>query len=290
MRVVLSQFPASRRFRRARDAVGEAELFAQTGQAGRWPPLPPEVRAGADGIIHFPPNTNVDGSPEEYPNCAALSAPASASTTSTSRPGAGAASRLQRAGLRHLRGRRPRIALMLALDAGHRDLSRRHQDRSRRGLDACGAPVVAAAARRGLRHRRPRPHRARPPRPGPAASACGSPSTIPISSGMEIAVGAQRCATLDDYRGLRRPQRPCASTRRRAASSAPARSPQAKPRPRPDQHRARLDRRPRRAFDALKRGRVAAAGLDVLPREPADPDASADRRLASGASRGSRDG
>ena len=43
--------------------------WGRSAPGSRWPP---DVRASADGIIHFPPNTTVDGDPDEYPNVRGL--------------------------------------------------------------------------------------------------------------------------------------------------------------------------------------------------------------------------
>ena len=65
MRILLSHFvhPEDELEREA--ANGEAEIIAQMGPIGAWQPLASDVRASADGIIHFPPNTTVDGDPDD---------------------------------------------------------------------------------------------------------------------------------------------------------------------------------------------------------------------------------
>ena len=67
MRIVLSQFVhPNNDIERAALPHG-AEMFVQARSSGKWEPLPPEIRATAEGIVHFPPGTSVDGSPEDYP-------------------------------------------------------------------------------------------------------------------------------------------------------------------------------------------------------------------------------
>ena len=72
MRILLSQFRhADDRLERETIDAG-VDLVVQTARDGAWIPIPPEVRKTIDGIIHSPPNTDVDGSPADYPNVRAL--------------------------------------------------------------------------------------------------------------------------------------------------------------------------------------------------------------------------
>ena len=185
MRIAAVAFRSSRRRARARGArAARRNSFAQNGPVGAWQPLPPDVRAAADGIIHFPPNTTVDGDPGRVSErCAASCARGVGfDNIDLAAWGGRGVAGVQRARLRHVRGRRPRHCA----DAGPRA---RH---ARPIMTPCGpdpaagwrhaaAPVGAAAcatrcsassasAASGLRRRT-----------APAASACGSRSTIPTS-------------------------------------------------------------------------------------------------------------
>jgi lactate dehydrogenase-like 2-hydroxyacid dehydrogenase len=72
MRILLSQFrhPDDRL---EREVTGSGvELIVQTARDGAWIPIPAEVRQTIDGIIHSPPNTDVDGAPADYPKVRAV--------------------------------------------------------------------------------------------------------------------------------------------------------------------------------------------------------------------------
>jgi D-3-phosphoglycerate dehydrogenase/C-terminal binding protein len=70
MRILLSHFPHGEDgFERA-VAGDRAELIVQTRDAARaGQTVPDAVRAGVDGIVHYPADTAVDGGPAAYPRC-----------------------------------------------------------------------------------------------------------------------------------------------------------------------------------------------------------------------------
>jgi lactate dehydrogenase-like 2-hydroxyacid dehydrogenase len=235
--------------------------------------VPPEVRASADAILHFPANTNVDGSPGDYPRVRAvlrsgvgfdkldLAAWGRQGVAVFNVPDYGTSEVADHA-----------IALMLALTRG----TATYQDAIRTDPQAGWVQAAAPAVRRlrdavfgivGLG------------RIGLAASfrARGFGMRIAffdpyLPSGMEIAVGAHRCASLGelmalaDVLSIHAP----ANDETEGLVGATAFS-QAKP-------GLVLINTARGSvvnldalFVALRDGRVMAAGLDVLPKEPADP-------------------
>jgi D-3-phosphoglycerate dehydrogenase/C-terminal binding protein len=251
---------------------GRAELYVQPAKTAARNPLPQEIRARADAIIHFHSGTSPDGSPEDYPRVRALL-----------RSGVGY-DKLDLAGW----GARGvpvfnvpdygtsevadhAIALMLSLARG----TATYNDAIRAAPVENWRPLMAPVVRRlrgqafgvvGLG------------RIGLAAALRARGFGLEIGffdpylpSGMEIAVGAKRCKSLDelmatsDIVSIHAP-----STEETRGLVGRAALEQAKP-------GMVLVNTARGAIvdldalhDGLKSGRIAAAGLDVLPTEPAD--------------------
>ena len=121
---------------------------------------------------------------------------------------------LQRAGLRHHRGRRPRDGARPVAAPRHRCCTTRRsgRPRPRRGAHVRD-PLIQRIGRADLRHRRPRPHRH-----GGRAAGQGVPfprrrSTTPICrTASSSALGIDRAATLEDLlRADRHAVDPCAA-------------------------------------------------------------------------------
>ena len=226
-----------------------------------------------DGIIHSPPGTDVDGSPAEYPNVRALvragvgfdglnlEAWGRNGTAVFNVPDYGTSEVADHA-----------IALMLALTRGVIT----YHDAIRADPATGWTQGIAPAVRRlrdavfgvvGLG------------RIGLAAATRARAFGMRIAfhdpylpSGMEIAVGAQRCASLHELMAISdvvSVHAPANEETRGLIGAASVGACQA--RSRPDQHGARLDRRSRRASrcpeDAADHGRGAGRPAD----EPADP-------------------
>jgi lactate dehydrogenase-like 2-hydroxyacid dehydrogenase len=272
-RILLSHFVHSDDALERQTANGEADLILQPLNEGTWHPLPQEARESADAIIHFPPNTNVDGSPGDYPRARALvrsgvgfdaldlAAWGRAGIAVFNVPDYGTSEVADHA-----------IALMLALTRGTATYHDALRSDLSRGWNHAAAPAVrrlrdAVFGILGLG------------RIGLAAAnrARGFGMRIAffdpyLSSGMEIAVGAQRCSSLeqlmsvsdvlsvhapanDETRGLigvtalaaAKPGLVLVNTARGSIVDLDA------------------------LYDALQSERTLAAGLDVLPNEPADP-------------------
>ena len=273
MRILLSQFrhPDDSL---ERQAVGSGvELIVQTPTEGGWTPLPAELRQTIDGIIHSPPNTDVDGSPEDYPRVRALvragvgfdgldiEAWGRHGTAVFNVPDYGTSEVADHA-----------IGLMLALTRGITAYHDAIKADPAKGWTHGVAPVVRrlrdatfgilGLGRIGL---------------GAATRARAFGMQIAfydpyLPSGMEIAVGARRCASLQelmaisDVVSLHAP----ATEETRGLIGAEALA-WAKP-------GLVLINTARGSLvdldalhDALKVGRIGAAGLDVLATEPADP-------------------
>jgi lactate dehydrogenase-like 2-hydroxyacid dehydrogenase len=273
MRILLSRFrhPDDRL---ERETVGsEGELIVQSANDGAWSVLPMDVRASIDGIIHSPPGTDVDGFPSEYPNAQALvragvgydgldlEAWGRNGTAVFNVPDYGTSEVADHA-----------IGLMLALTRGVIT----YNDAIRADPATGWMQGIAPAVRRlrdavfgivGLG------------RIGLATSIRARSFGMRIAfydpylpSGMEIAVGAQRCASLheliaiSDVVSIHAPS--SEETRGLVGATALAHA-------KPDLvliNTARgsivdLDA----LHDVLRTRRIMAAGLDVLPTEPADP-------------------
>jgi D-3-phosphoglycerate dehydrogenase/C-terminal binding protein len=273
MRILLSHFVHPDVSLEQEAARGAAELIVQPGGNGTWEPVPPEVRASADAILHFPANTNVDGSPGDYPRVRAVLRSGvgfdKLDLTAWGRQGV-AVFNVPDYGTSEVADHA--IALMLALTRG----TATYHDAIRADPQAGWVQAAAPAVRRlrdavfgivGLG------------RIGLAAAlrARGFGMRIAfydpyLPSGMEIAVGAQRCASLadlmriSDVLSVHAP----ANEETRGLIGAAALA-EAKP-------GLVLVNTARGAIvdldalhEALHRNRILAAGLDVLPREPADP-------------------
>lgn len=272
MRILLSHFVHPEDALEREAANGEAEIIAQMGPIGAWQPLGADVRASADGIIHFPPNTTVDGDPDEYLNLRGLvrcgvgfdnidlATWGGKGVAVFNVPDYGTSEVADHA-----------IALMLALARGTSTYHDAIRSDPAAGWNHKAAPAVrrlrdavfgvVGLGRIGLAAA----NRAK----GFGMRVAFYDPYLPF--GMEIAVGAQRCASLEnlmavaDVLSVHAPANE--ETRdligRDALESAKpglilvntARG-----------SIVNLDA----LFAALKSGRVAAAGLDVLPREPAD--------------------
>ncbi|MBZ6078459.1 C-terminal binding protein [Microvirga puerhi] len=72
MRILLSQFRHTDDRLERRTIGSDDALIVQSANAGARSIVPMDVRASIDGIIHSPPGTDVDGLPSEYPNARAL--------------------------------------------------------------------------------------------------------------------------------------------------------------------------------------------------------------------------
>jgi D-3-phosphoglycerate dehydrogenase/C-terminal binding protein len=273
MRILLSHFVHPDDSLEREAAGGRAELIVQPLTGGTWAPLPPDVKASADAIIHFPPNTTVDGSSRDYVGVRALvrsgvgfdaidlAAWGEAGVAVFNVPDYGTSEVADHT-----------IALMLALTRGtatYHDALRLDPER---GWNHLNAPVVrrlrdavfgiVGLGRIGL---------------ATATRARGFGMRIAffdpyLPSGMEIAVGAHRSSSLtelmavsdvlsvhapanEETRGLigvaefahAKPGMVLVNTARGSIVDLDA------------------------LHSALRENRILAAGLDVLPKEPADP-------------------
>jgi lactate dehydrogenase-like 2-hydroxyacid dehydrogenase len=273
MRIVLSQFVhPNNDIERAALPHG-AEMFVQARSSGKWEPLPPEIRATAEGIVHFPPGTSVDGSPEDYPILGAIV-----------RCGVGFDS-LDLASWGH-RGvavfnvpdygtsevADHAIALMLALTRGTATYHERLRTDPVAGWSHLAAPAVrrlrdavfgiVGLGRIGLAA-------ALRARSFGMRLACYDPY---LPSGMEIAAGAQRCRSLEDLMAISDVVSVHAPASEATIGLIGARAFAAAKQGLILVNTARgglvdLDA----LHDALKSGRLAGAALDVLPTEPPDP-------------------
>jgi len=273
MRILLSQFrhPDDRL---ERDVVGSGvDLVVQTMRDGAWIPVPAEIRETIDGIIHSPPNTDVDGSPTDFPNVRALvragvgfdgvdiKAWGRNGTAVFNVPDYGTSEVADHA-----------IGLMLALTRGVITYHDAIRTNPAKGWAHGIAPVVrrlrdavfgvVGLGRIGL---------------GAATRARAFGMQIAfhdpyLPSGMEIAVGARRCSslrelmTISDVISVHAP----ATEETHGLIGAEALA-HAKP-------ELVLINTARGSivdlealYQALKARRIWAAGLDVLPNEPADP-------------------
>jgi lactate dehydrogenase-like 2-hydroxyacid dehydrogenase len=273
MRVLLSHFVHGDESLE-REAAGDAELVVQRGVPGAWAPIPLDVRGSVDGMIHFPPNTNVDGSPREYGRLRALvrsgvgfdaldlAAWGAQGVAVFNVPDYGTSEVADHA-----------IALMLALTRGTATYHDAIRSDPAAGWSHAAAPAVrrlrdavfgiVGLGRIGLAAAL----RAR----GFGMQLAFFDPYLPL--GMEIAVGARRCSSLQELIGIAdvlsvhcpaneetrgligrtvlaaaKPGSVLINTARGSIVDLDA------------------------VYDALKEGRLGAAGLDVLPREPADPN------------------
>lgn len=248
-------------------------LHVQHAKTAAQNPIPKELRAKADAVIHFYANTNIDGSPDEYTNVRAvmrsgvgfdnldIKAWGARGVPVFNVPDYGTSEVADHA-----------IALMLSLTRGTATYNEAIRDDPAANWRHAKAPVVrrlrdltfgvVGLGRIGLAA-------------ALRARAFGMQLAVYdpfLPSGTEIAVGAKRYRTLEDLmatsdvvsihapsseetRGLVNAKALAASkpglilinTARGAVVDLDA------------------------LHDAMKSGKVAAAGLDVLPKEPADP-------------------
>lgn len=273
MRIVLSHFVHPDDSLERAVLKGQGDLFVQAGPIGAWEPLPQEVRATAEGVIHYPPNTTLDGSPDDYPRLRALvrcgvgfdaidlAAWGRHGVAVFNVPDYGTSEVADHA-----------IALMLALTRGTSTYHDGLRSDPGVGWNHRAAPVVrrlrdatfgvVGLGRIGL---------------AAALRARGFGMQIAfydpyLPSGMEIAVGARRCRTIEELMG--------------ASDVVSLHAPAS------DETRGMIGADALRAarpglvlvntargslvdldalHDAMKAGHVAGAALDVLPTEPADP-------------------
>jgi D-3-phosphoglycerate dehydrogenase/C-terminal binding protein len=273
MLVVLSQFPHPDDRLERRVALGRCELYVQRVEKAATEPIPKSVHMRADAIVHYPAGTTIEGKPSDWPNVRAVL-----------RSGVGfdridikawgrngvAAFNVPDYGTSEVADHA--LALMLALTRGtasYHDLLRAEPIRN---WHHSKAPVVrrlrgATFGVIGLG------------RIGLAAATRARGFGLEIvffdpflPSGMEIAVGARRMKTLGDLMAasdivsVHAPSSPETVGLVDAAAFGRAKKGMV------------LINTARGAIvdldalhDALRSGRVAAAGLDVLPNEPADP-------------------
>lgn len=273
MLLVLSQFPHGDPGLERRAAKGRCELHIQTMAEAAKTPIPAPVRQRADAIVHYPAGTRIEGRPADWPKVRAVL-----------RSGVGydlidlrgwgrrgvAAFNVPDYGTSEVADHA--IALMLALTRG----TATYHDALRADPSANWSHAKAPAVRRlrgavfgvaGLG------------RIGTAAALRARGFGMEIAffdpylpSGMEIALGARRMGSLGelmertDVLSVHAPSAP--ETAGMIGAEAFARAKKG----------LILINTARGAIvdldalhDALRAGRVAAAGLDVLPREPADP-------------------
>jgi D-3-phosphoglycerate dehydrogenase/C-terminal binding protein len=273
MRILLSHFVHPDEALELEAAGREAELIVQPLANGTWDPVPADVRANADAIIHFPPNTEVDGSPRDYPRVRALVRSGvgfdAIDLAAWGRQGV-AVFNVPDYGTSEVADHA--IALMLALTRGTATYHDALRTDPVRGWSHLAAPAVrrlreavfgvVGMGRIGL---------------AAATRARGFGMRIAffdpyLASGMEIAVGAHRCSTLAELMGMsdvlsvHAPANDETNGLLDAAALSQAR---------PGMvliNTARgsivdLDA----LHEALRENRILAAGLDVLPKEPADP-------------------
>ena len=69
MLLVLSQYSPEDTALEQRIAKGRAELFIQPASTAAVHPLPPAIRRRADAIVHVASTTFIDGTPGDYPRC-----------------------------------------------------------------------------------------------------------------------------------------------------------------------------------------------------------------------------
>lgn len=253
---------------------GKGQIHLQHAKTAAANPIPAEVRANADAVLHFFANTNIDGSPAEYPKVRAvlrsgvgfdnldLKAWGARGVPVFNVPDYGTSEVADHA-----------IALMLSLTRGTATYNEAIRTHGAAAWRHASAPVVkrlrgsvfgvVGLGRIGL---------------AAALRARGFGMEIAfydpyLPSGMEIAVGARRCRTLEELMAMSdvvSVHAPSSESTRglvNAAAMAAAK---------PGQvliNTARgvvvdVDA----LYDAMKAGRIAAAGLDVLPKEPADPN------------------
>lgn len=274
MLVVLSQFPHGAPDLERRAAKGRCELYIQTMDRAKFEPIPASVRAKANAIVHYPAGTRIEGKPAGWPSVRAvlrsgvgydlidLAGWGKRGVAAFNVPDYGTSEVADHA-----------LALMLALTRG----TATYHDALRTDPAGNWSHAKAPAVRRlrgavfgvvGLG------------RIGLAAAtrARGFGMEIAffdpfLSSGMEIAVGAKRMKSLGelmaaaDVLSVHAPSSP--ETAGLIGAEAFARAKKG----------IVLVNTARGAivdldalYDALRAGRVAAAGLDVLPREPADAE------------------
>jgi len=269
-RILLSHFVYPDDALEREAARGDAELIVQPQRDGAWDPLPAATKQEADAIIHYPPNTIVDGSTRDYPRVRALVRSGvgfdAIDLAAWGRQGV-AVFNVPDYGTSEVADHA--IALMLALTRGTATYHDALRSDPASGWNHLAAPGVrrlrdAAFGIVGLG------------RIGLAAALRARAFGMRIAfydpylaSGMEIAVGARRCATLaelmsdSDVLSVHAP----ANEETRGLIGAQAFA-HAKP-------GLVLINTARGAivdldalFDALRENRILAAGLDVLPQEP----------------------
>jgi D-3-phosphoglycerate dehydrogenase/C-terminal binding protein len=272
MRVLLSHYVHADPDFERQVAGDRAELVIQTREQARAAPSSPELRRSVDAIVHYPADTAPDGTPEDYPNvkvvlrsgvgydCVNAAGFGARGVPVFNVPDYGTSEVADHA-----------IALMLALTRG----TATYHDAIRIDPAQGWKPLAAPAVRRlrgavfgvvGLgRIGLAAANRAR----GFGMRVAFFDPIVP--PGTEIAVDAQRCATLEELMGIADVlslHAPASEETRGmigAAAFAAAK---------PGLVVINTARGALVDLDALERamrtGTVAAAGLDVLPREPAD--------------------
>jgi lactate dehydrogenase-like 2-hydroxyacid dehydrogenase len=272
MRILLSHFRHADDRLEHETVANDAELFVQRAEGGAWLPVPETIRQTADAIVHYPPDTQIDGSPGDYPKALAvvrsgvgfdgldLAAWGRQGVAVFNVPDYGTSEVADHA-----------IALMLALTRGIATYHEAIRSDPAKGWSHTAAPAVrrlrdtvfgvVGLGRIGLAA-------ANRARAFGMQIAFHDPN---LASGMEIAVGARRCSSLEDLMAISdvlSVHAPAsAETQGLIGEAAFAHA-------KPGVviiNTARgsivdLDA----LYEALKSGRVAAAGLDVLPKEPAD--------------------
>ncbi|MBN9496014.1 MAG: C-terminal binding protein [Alphaproteobacteria bacterium] len=274
MLVVLSQFPHGVPDLEKRTAQGRCELYIQTREEAETKPIPAAIRAKADAIVHYPAGTTIEGKTSDWPNVRAVlrsgvgydmidvAAWTKRNVAVFNVPDYGTSEVADHA-----------IALMLALTRGtssYHDLIRANPTANWHHLKApvvrrlrgCTFGVVGLG------------------RIGLAAALRARAFGMDIAfcdpfqpAGYEIAVGAKRVKTpaelaaISDVLSIHAPSAPetagligkdvFAKAKKGLVLINTARG-------------AIVDLEA--LYDALKSKRVAAAGLDVLPEEPANPN------------------
>jgi D-3-phosphoglycerate dehydrogenase/C-terminal binding protein len=272
MRILLSHFVHPDEALEREAAGRGAELIVQPLANGTWDPLPADVRANVEAIIHFPPNTEVDGSPRDYPRVRALVRSGvgfdAIDLAAWGRQGV-AVFNVPDYGTSEVADHA--IALMLALTRGTATYHDALRTDPVLGWSHLAAPAVrrlrnavfgvVGMGRIGL---------------AAATRARGFGMRIALfdpylASGMEIAVDAHRCSTLAELMGMSDvlSVHAPANDETDGLIDAAALS-QAKP-------GMVLINTARGSIvdldalhEALRENRILAAGLDVLPKEPAD--------------------
>lgn len=250
-----------------------AEIHVQVSKTAAQNPIPPALRAKADAIIHFYANADIDGSPAEYPKVrAVLRAGVGFDNLDLKTWGARGVPVFNVPDYGTSEVADHAIALMLSLTRGTATYNEALRADPQGNWTHARAPVVRRLRGStfgvvGLG------------RIGLAAALRARAFGMEIAfydpylpSGMEIAVGARRCNTLAELMGssdVVSVHAPSSEATRGLVDAAALDA--SKP-------GLILINTARGVvvdvdalYDAMKSGKVAAAGLDVLPKEPADP-------------------